>query len=159
MAKMCSVSRLERQFATSYLFHAPTRICVKCPSPSPPEFRPSRETATFRCWLVMWGPKGPHRTESNQIAGLQRFCRLSRSGKEKTHKHKQICGIVPGLGGCAKQLFMCLCFFFSFLMGEKKHINRIPPKIPGQSREHFVYVFFSLCVFFCFAPSRSGGDC
>ena len=32
-------------------------------------------------------------------------------------------------------------------MGEKKHINKIPPKIPGQSRENFVYVFFSLCVF------------
>ena len=24
-------------------------------------------------------------------------------------------------------------------MGEKKHINKIPPKIPGQSREKFVY--------------------
>ena len=32
-------------------------------------------------------------------------------------------------------------------MGEKKHINKIPPKIPGQSRENFVYVFCSLCVF------------
>ena len=32
-------------------------------------------------------------------------------------------------------------------MGEKKHINKIPPKIPGQSRENFVYVFFSLCFF------------
>ena len=69
-----------------------------------------------------------------------------KSGKEKTHKHKQICGIVPGLGGVPK---ICLCVFFgSFLMGEKKHINKIPPKIPGQSRENFVYVFFSLCVFF-----------
>ena len=27
MAKMCTVSRLERQFATLCLFHAPTRIC------------------------------------------------------------------------------------------------------------------------------------
>ena len=72
--------------------------------------------------------------------------RVSSQGKEKTHKHKQICGIVPGLGG-AKNLFMCF-FFGSFLMGEKKHINKIPPKIPGQSRENFVYVFCSLCVFF-----------
>ena len=32
-------------------------------------------------------------------------------------------------------------------MGEKKHTNKIPPKIPGQSREKFVYVFFSLCFF------------
>ena len=67
--------------------------------------------------------------------------------ERKTHKHKQICGIVPGLGGCQKVVYV---FFFvgSFLMGEKKHINKIPPKIPGQSRENFVYVFFSLCVFF-----------
>ena len=35
-------------------------------------------------------------------------------------------------------------------MGEKKHINKNPPKIPGQSRENFVYVFFSLCFFFFF---------
>ena len=28
MAKMCMVSRLERKFATLYLFHAPTGICV-----------------------------------------------------------------------------------------------------------------------------------
>ena len=26
-------------------------------------------------------------------------------------------------------------------MGKKKHINKVPPKIPGQSREDFVYVF------------------
>ena len=32
-------------------------------------------------------------------------------------------------------------------MGEKKHINKIPPKIPGQSRENFVYVFCSLYKF------------
>ena len=32
-------------------------------------------------------------------------------------------------------------------MEEKKHINKVPPKIPGQSREPFVYVFLSLCVF------------
>ena len=66
--------------------------------------------------------------------------------RKKTHKYKQVCGIVPGLRGC--QNFVYVFFFFgSFLMGEKKHINKMPPKIPGQSREHFVYVFFSLCVF------------
>ena len=47
-------------------------------------------------------------------------------------------------------------FFGSFLMGEKKHINKIPPKFPGQSRENFVYVFFSLCVFF--APNLTYQD-
>ena len=74
---------------------------------------------------------------------------LFMSGKEKTHKHKQIRGIVPGLGGCQKVFYVFFFFFFfgSFLMGERKHINKIPPKIPGQSRENFVYVFF-LYVFF-----------
>ena len=66
--------------------------------------------------------------------------------RKKTHKHKQICGIVPGLRGCQKVVYVF--FFGSFLMGEEKHINKIPPKIPGQSRENFVYVFCSLCVFF-----------
>ena len=37
-------------------------------------------------------------------------------------------------------------------MGEEKHINKIPPKIPGQSRENFVYVFCFLCVFFFSFP-------
>ena len=51
----------------------------------------------------------------------------------------------------AKNLLVCVCFFLfffrSFLMGEKKHINKIPPKILGQSGEKFVYVFSSLCFF------------
>ena len=43
----------------------------------------------------------------------------------------------------------CLCVFFgSSLMGEKKHINKVPPKIPGQSCENFVYVFFFFMCFF-----------
>ena len=68
------------------------------------------------------------------------YC-LQTFRERKTHKHKQICGIVPGLGGCQ-------FFSGSFLMGKKRHINKITPKIPGQSREKFVYVFFCLCVFF-----------
>ena len=71
------------------------------------------------------------------------------SGREKTHKHKPICGIVPGLGGCQ--------FFFVFIpYGGEKHINKIPPKIPGQSRVNFVYVFFFLYVFFFSLPSNRG---
>ena len=67
------------------------------------------------------------------------------SGKEKTHKHKQICGIVLGLGGWQNFVYV---FFRSFLNyeGEKTH-KQNPPKIPGQSRENSVYVF-SLYVFF-----------
>ena len=44
----------------------------------------------------------------------------------------------------AKILFMC--FFGVIPYGGEKHINKVPPKIPGQSREHFLYVFFSLRV-------------
>ena len=43
---------------------------------------------------------------------------------------------------------ICLCVFLVIPYGGEKHINKIPPKIPGQSRENFVYVFFSLCVLF-----------
>ena len=32
-------------------------------------------------------------------------------------------------------------------MGEKRHINKIPTKIPGQSRENYVYVFFFVGVY------------
>ena len=66
------------------------------------------------------------------------------SGKEKAYKHKQICGIVPGLGGCQNFVYV---FFGAFLMGRKTH-KQSHPKIPGQSRENFVYGLFSLCVFF-----------
>ena len=37
-------------------------------------------------------------------------------------------------------------------MGGEKHINKVPPKVPGQSREYFVYVFF-LYVFFSLPKS------
>ena len=66
-------------------------------------------------------------------------------GKKKHININKFAGLSRDWAG-AKILFMCF-FFGSFLMGEKKHINKIPPKIPGQSRENFVYVFF-LYVFF-----------
>ena len=84
------------------------------------------------------------------IAFADGYPLFQRSGKEKTHKHKQICGIVLGLGGFAKS---CSCVCGSFLMGEKEHINKIPPKIPGQFHETFVYVFFSS---FAFSPPKRG---
>ena len=31
-------------------------------------------------------------------------------------------------------------------MGEKKNKSKVPPKMPGQSHEKFVYVSFSSCV-------------
>ena len=36
-------------------------------------------------------------------------------------------------------MFMC---FLGVIPDGEKHINKVPPKIPGRSREHFVYVFF-----------------
>ena len=59
-------------------------------------------------------------------------------------KSAQLCGIVPGLGGWQNVFYV---FFRVIPYGGEKHINKIPPKIPGQSRENFVYVFCSLCVF------------
>ena len=55
-----------------------------------------------------------------------------------------MCGIVPGLGGWQNFVYV---FFRVTPYGGEKRINKIPPKIPGQARENFVYVFFSLCVF------------
>ena len=61
--------------------------------------------------------------------------------RKKTHKHKQICGIVLGPGWVPK---ICLCVFFgSFLMWEK-HINKIPPKNPGTIPWNFCLSVFSL---------------
>ena len=69
-------------------------------------------------------------------------------GKEKHININKFAGLSRDWAG-GKILFMCFLFFFgSFLMGEKKTHKQNCPQIPGQSRETFVYVFFSLCVFF-----------
>ena len=60
---------------------------------------------------------------------------------------------VPGLfcrGGRAIAILPSQFLPGPFRMGEQKHINKVPPKIPEQFRENFVYVFFSLCVCVCF---------
>ena len=84
------------------------------------------------------------RTRSGNLSshGLGRGC---YQGKKKHININKFAGLSWDWVG-AENLFMC--FFGSFLMGENKHINKIPPQIPGQSREIFVYVFLSLCVFF-----------
>ena len=71
------------------------------------------------------------------------------SGNKKTHKHKQICGIVAGLGGCQNFVYVLFLGGCHSLWGRIEHINKVPPpkKILGQSHEKFVYVFF-LYVFF-----------
>ena len=65
--------------------------------------------------------------------------------ERRTHKHKQICGIVPGLGGCQKFVHV---FFGSFLMGEKKTHKQSSPQNPGTIRWTFCLSVFSLCIFF-----------
>ena len=72
------------------------------------------------------------------------------SRKKKTHKHKQIRGIVPDWVG-GKILFMC---FFRLIPcgGEKKHINKIPPKKIRNNPVKIVFTCFFLYVFFFLLP-------
>ena len=56
--------------------------------------------------------------------------------ERKTHKHKQIRGIVPGLGGWQKA-YLCVCFQY----GEKEQVNKPPPPNPGT-----IPLKFCLCV-------------
>ena len=70
--------------------------------------------------------------KKGEICLLRSTFQIGPGLREKTHEHKQICGIIPDWMG-AKKLF--ICFLGSFLIGEK-----IPQKIPGQSPEIFVYV-------------------
>ena len=76
------------------------------------------------------------------------------SGKE-AHQHKQMCGIVLGLGGWKNFVYV---FYGSFLMGEKKPINKIPPKISGQSRELFVFFFFCFFLIVRLLPGHKSAD-
>ena len=64
------------------------------------------------------------------------------SGKEKSHKHIYI----YNFGDCPRTGFVYL-FWGSLPMGRNTH-KQDPKKIPGQSRETFVYVFFVVCWFF-----------
>ena len=75
------------------------------------------------------------------------------SGKEKTHKHKQICGIVPGLGGCQKFVYV---FFWVVPYGGEKHIKKSPPK----SWDNPVKILFTCFFFMCFfAPDKWRPGC
>ena len=69
--------------------------------------------------------------------------------ERKTHKHKQICGIVPELGGCQTFVYV---FFFHIPCGGEKHINKIPPPSPGTTRK-CLFMCFCPYVFFSFAPT------
>ena len=105
---------------------------------TPPKIPPDKESLLWG-WCVVGGPldivmlplRYPYRTirfSSPNIQGKNKFAGLSRDW----------------VG--AKNLFMCFCSGHS-LWG-RKHISKIPPRIPGQSCEYFVYVFFFFMCFF-----------
>ena len=55
---------------------------------------------------------------------------LRRRERQKAHKHKQICGIVPRLGGCQKFVYVCVFLRVIPYGGEKTH-KQNPLKNPG----------------------------
>ena len=73
-----------------------------------------------------------------------------RVGK-KTHKHKQICGIVPGLGGW--QHFVYVFFRVIPYGGEKTHKQNSPPEILDNP-VRFLCVFVFIWFFFFFFRSH-----
>ena len=92
-----------------------------------------------------WHQQCPHhcfrKRSSEKLPWTGKFVLQAVTIRErKKHKHKQICGIVPGLGGW--QNFVYVFFSGHSLWGEK-HTNKISPKILGQSRKNSVYVFLS----------------
>ena len=64
---------------------------------------------------------------------------------KKEHININTFGGMPRDWAGGKSLFMCFCRVVPY-GGEKTH-KQNPQKIPGQSREMFVYVFICLCVF------------
>ena len=87
--------------------------------------------------------KGRAIVKPNAIVKSLRVVDLQTSGKEKkTHEHKQISGIVPGLGGWPNFVYV---FFFvgSPLMGEKNTYTKSPPK----SRDNPVKFWFTCFLF------------
>ena len=82
-----------------------------------------------RCQLCIQRPRRYHPPSKNTVGLL---C-PEASGK---HRHEQIWGIVPGLGGWQKYVY---AFMGSFLTGEKETHKQNPQKIPGQSRENIAY--------------------
>ena len=80
---------------------------------------------------------------SSSASSHECACSLSQ-GKKKHISINKCAGLSQDWVG-VKKLFMC--FFRVIPYGGEKHINKIPPKIPGQSRETSVYAFCSLCIF------------
>ena len=80
------------------------------------------------------------------VGALRRQCcqsilLISVREKEKHINIKNFWGLSPALGGWPK--FVYMCFFGVMPYGGKTH-KQNPQKIPGQSREISVYMFFFL---------------
>ena len=73
------------------------------------------------------------------------ICTSNNQGKDKHININKFAGLSRDWAG-GKILFMC--FFRVIPYGGEKTHKQNSPKIPAQSRENIVYVFFSLCVFF-----------
>ena len=103
----------------------------------------SRRSIFYSEEILESGHVRPRQGQKSAISG-NFLLHWDFSGKKKHININKFAGLSRDWVG-AKNLFMC--FFRVIPYGGEKHINKIPPKIPGQSRENFVYVFFSLCVF------------
>ena len=98
------------------------------------------------CWAPYMGTQ--HATQAARLKANKRFAQKSlrnfkQSGDKKTNKHKQLCGIVPEMRGGQ------LVYVFSFFLGKREHINKIPRKsqkkagtVPGQSLDNPVRIMF-----------------
>ena len=79
------------------------------------------------------------------LAQLDIFLSQKNFRERKAHNINKLAGLSRESGWVP----IFDAFFGSFLLGEKKsHIDKVPPRIPVQSRGNFVDVFFSLCGFF-----------
>ena len=80
------------------------------------------------------------------------------SGKEKTHKHNQIWGIVPGRGGCQKFVYVflfCSGHSLYYIWGSKKHIKR---KSPQKSRDNPLKILFMCFFLYVFSPPMEASN-
>ena len=94
----------------------------------------------------------PSPLDPNPLLAVQAIpLSTQKSGKEKTHKHKQICGIVPGLGGCQKVVYV---FFFCHSLWVRKLHKQNLPKIQDNPVK-IMFMCFFLYVFFFSLPKNS----
>ena len=113
---------------------------------------PSTLPSTFGGLGVLRFCRGPPRSQTSATSIPQKGhldTKIVPQGNKSTHK--QICGIVPGLGGC--QNFVYVFFSGHSLWGRKTHKQSPPKNNLGESHDIFVYVFFLYVFFFALTGS------